>query len=366
MRLLSKNLVSCAGPNSNCEKLANVGGNGEMDRKYVLAGFVLTFLAGFGIGHHRTVARETVSRTLPAMPAMPIWKNPQCVSANIKENEHFEIAASTLEHVAPYSPDWLAIGAERSLSEDLYRGSPGKLRARVCTPAAIYGRVAAAFAGSALNKGRFDRHELRLASYFQPPPANVVDAVARVAFFPRPVIDDDSGGQIDGDIRPYAMTVLAGFGHESARYAAEAFEQISSENSLGTGAAQVAAAGGQPGALSRIESLMNELLATVPDDKPIPLATRDRLYELSWAIAFSGESAKDHEAPVIRLMGRHVQSGAPPFGVVSLHPKRMCEVMSKIYGDSERVNREFSYCADDTPLESYPQGAFAFAPAHSQ
>ncbi|WP_235005019.1 hypothetical protein, partial [Paraburkholderia terricola] len=67
---------------------------------------------------------------------------------------------------------------------------------------------------------------------------------------------------------------------------------------------------------------MNELLATVPDDKPIPLATRDRLYELSWAIAFSGESAKDHEAPVIRLMGRHVQSAAPPFGVVSLHLSR--------------------------------------------
>jgi hypothetical protein len=235
---------------------------------------------------------------------MPIWKNPQCVSANIKENEHFEIAASTLEHVAPHSPDWLTIGAEKSLSEDLYRGSPGKLGARVCTPAAIYDRVAAAFARTSLDKGRFDRHELRLASHLQPPPGNVVDAVARVAFFPRPVIDDD--------IRPYAMTVLAGFGRESARYAAEAFEQISSENSLGTGAAQVAAAGGQPGALSRIESLMNELLAAVPDHKPIPLATRDRLYELSWAIAFSGESAKDHVAPVIRLMGRHVQSGAPP------------------------------------------------------
>ncbi|WP_143811051.1 hypothetical protein [Paraburkholderia piptadeniae] len=300
------------------------------------------------------------------MPAIPVWRNPQCVTANIKEDEHFEIAASTLEHVAPNSPDWLAIGAERSLSEDLYRGSPGKLGARVCTPAAIYGRVAAAFAGSALNKGRFDRHELRLASHLQPTPANVVDAVARVALFPRPVIDDDSGGQIDGDIRPYALTVLAGFGHESARYAAEAFEQISSENSLGTGAAQVAAAGGQPGALSRIESLMNELLATVPDDKPIPLATRDRLYELSWAIYFSGESAKDHVAPVIRLMGRHVQSGAPPFGIVSLHPKRMCEVLSKIYGDDKRVSVEFPYCADESPLESYPQGAFAFSSAQAQ
>ncbi|CAE6768326.1 hypothetical protein R69927_06802 [Paraburkholderia domus] len=39
--------------------------------------------------------------------------------------------------------------------------------------------------------------------------------------------------------------------------------------------------------------------------------------------------------------------------------------MSKIYDDSERVNREFSFCADDAPLESYPQGVFAFEPAHS-
>jgi hypothetical protein len=336
-----------------------------MDRRYMLVGFVLTFIAGFWVGHHGAAAQKTGIRKLRAMPSMPIWKDPQCVLANIKENERFEIAASTLEHVAPHSPDWLAIGAERSLSGDLYRESPGKYRSRVCTPAAVYGRVAAAFTGVAI-KGRFDRDELRLASYLQPPPANVVEAVAGVAFSPQPIIDDGSGGQIDGDIRPYAMTVLAGFGHESARYAAEASAHISSENSLGTGAAQVAAAGGQPGALLQIESLMNELLAAVPNDKPIPLATRDRLYELSWAIAFSGDSAKDYAAPIVRLMGRQVQSAAPPFGVVSLHPKRMCEVLSKIYGDSARVNREFSYCADVTRLESYPQGAFAFPSTQGQ
>ncbi|MFT4510992.1 hypothetical protein [Caballeronia sp. 15711] len=337
-----------------------------MDRRHVLVGFILTFLAGFWVGHHRPVAQKAEILNLRAMPAMPIWKNPQCVQPNIKEDEHFEIAASTLELVAPHSPDWLAIGAERALSEDLYRESPGKLRARVCTPAAIYGRIAAAFAGSALNKGRFDRKELTLASHLQSPPANVVDAVAQVAFSPWPIIDDDSGGQIDGDIRPYARTVLAGFGRESARYAAEAFEQISSENSIGTGAAQVAAAGEQPGALARTAALMNELLATVPNETPIPLVTRDRLYELSWAIYFSGESAKDYVAPITRLMGRRVQSGAPPFGAIGLHPKRMCEVLSKIYGDSDRVNRDFPYCADDAPLESYPQGAFAVASAHGQ
>jgi hypothetical protein len=329
-----------------------------MDRRYVLAGFALTFLAGFWVGHHGAVAQKTEIRKLRAMPAMPIWKNPKCVSANIKESEHFEIAASTLARVAPNSPDWLAMGAERALSDDLYREGPGQPRIRVCTPDGIYARVAATFAGSPL-KYRFDRYQLKLASHFQSPPADVVDAVARVAFSPWPVVDDDSGGQIDGDIRPYAMTVLAGFGHESARYAAEASKQISIKNSIGIGAAQVAAAGGQPDALLRIESLMNELLATVPDDKPIPLTTRDRLYELSWAVSLSGDSAKDHAAPVIRLMERHVQSGAPPFGIASVHPKRMCEVLSKIYGDSERVAREFPYCTDDAPLESYPQGAFA-------
>jgi hypothetical protein len=108
---------------------------------------------------------------------------------------------------------------------------------------------------------------------------------------------------------------------------------------------------------------MNQLLATVLDDKPIPLATRDRLYELAWGIDFSGQSARDHVTPILRLMTRYVQSSAPPFGLVRLHPKRMCEVLSKIYGDDGRVKGNFPYCADDTPLESYPQGMFALVSA---
>lgn len=336
-----------------------------MGGRYVLIGFVLTFFAGFWMGNHRAASQKTASRELRALPAIPTWKNPQCVSANSKENEYFEIAASTLEHIAPNSPNWLAIGAVRALSQDQYRSSPGQLGPRVCSPPAIYARVAAAYVGKSM-KGRFDHYEVELASRMQSPPTEVVDAVARVAFDPRPVIDDGIDGQVKGDIRPIARTVLAGFGSESARYANTAFEQISSESSIGTGAAQVAAAGGHSEALSRIDSLMNELLATIPDDKPIPLATRDRLYELAWGIYFSGESAKDHVAPLIKLMGRRVQSWAPPFGMVSSHPKRMCEVLSKIYADAERVKSDFPYCADDTPLESYPQGAFAVAAAQGR
>src|SRR5258708_6529381 len=146
-----------------------------MDRRYMLVGFVLTFLAGFWTGHHGAAAQKTDPRKLRAMPAIPTWKNPQCVSANIKESEYFEIAASTLEHIPPHSPDWLAIGAERALSQDVYRGSPGHLGPRVCTPPAIYARVVAAFAGKPI-KGRFDLYEVELASHMQPPPTEVVDA----------------------------------------------------------------------------------------------------------------------------------------------------------------------------------------------
>jgi hypothetical protein len=47
---------------------------------------------------------------------------------------------------------------------------------------------------------------------------------------------------------------------------------------------------------------------------------------------------------MIRLMGRNLQIGVPPFGVVSLEPKRMCEVLSRIHGDGERVKSDSPYC----------------------
>jgi hypothetical protein len=65
-------------------------------------------------------------------------------------------------------------------------------------------------------------------------------------------------------------------------------------------------------------------------------------------------------------MQRLVQSNAPPFGIVNLHPKRMCEVISRIYGDDKSVVGEFGYCADGSPFESYPRGAFAFASANAR
>jgi hypothetical protein len=91
--------------------------------------------------------------------------------------------------------------------------------------------------------------------------------------------------------------------------------------------------------------MMEEILKSIPQDRTIPRNTRNRLYELAYAIYFSGEDAKKHAAPIRELMTRRVQSWAPPFGMVDLYPKRMCEVLKRIEGP-DSIN-EYRFCVDD-------------------
>jgi hypothetical protein len=120
---------------------------------------------------------------------------------------------------------------------------------------------------------------------------------------------------------------------------------------MGTGAAQVAVAGGHPQALQTVERLMTETLATLPKNRVVPWDTRNRLYEMAYALAFGGEQAKQYVAPLRDLMGRKVQSWAPPFGMVELPPRRMCRVLATIM-EQPVIDPEFKYCADpDTPDE---------------
>lgn len=326
-----------------------------MRGKYFTIALVSAFLIGVGVGALWPRPSQTKPLMMRTTVAIPTWKPPRCEPANASEREFFETAVSALERVDPHAANWLTIGAERALSEDFYRRIPGNVaNQRVCAPEGIYERVSAALAGKPF-KGRFSRYQVDLASHMRPPPSEVVDAVARIAFSPYPVMDDTS----EEDFRPTARTVLAGFGPQASKYVTSAFEQISDESPLGTGAAQVAAAGGHPEALLRIESLMNQLLASVPAERAIPLAVRDRLYELAWAIYFSGNLAKNHTAPLVALMGRRVESLAPPFGMIVARPKRMCEVLLGIYGGEISATKSFRYCDDAYPLESSPLGAFA-------
>ena len=122
---------------------------------------------------------------------------------------------------------------------------------------------------------------------------------------------------------------------------------------MGTGAAQIAVAGGHPQALSNVEALMNQLLLTLPAEKPVPWEKRNRLYEMAQALGYGGQAAKEHIAPLRELMSREVESNATIFGMVALPPRRMCPLLERIL-QIPTAATEYPYCqadSDDFVLE---------------
>jgi hypothetical protein len=190
-------------------------------------------------------------------------------------------------------------------------------------------------------------YQLELAARLPVRSGHVVEAVGKSAFSPQ-IQESDVFKQ--RDIRPYARTILASFGREAKAFQALAYEQMSIDDSMGTGAAQVAAATGHPEALSRIERMMQDALTAIPPDEVVPRARRDRLYELAWAIYFAGEQGKSRTKPIHAMMQRKVQSWAPPFGMVELRPKRLCGVLARIEGPASL--RRYAFCVDEkVPFE---------------
>jgi hypothetical protein len=279
--------------------------------------------------------------------AIPASAPGNCVSPNARERSLLELAVSAIEQSGGDNPSWLDIGAQRYLARHQFRIEGGHGVA-ICTPDEVLKRVAAAFeARKGLGKGRLVEYQLELAARLPARSRYVVEAVGKSAFNLQ-VQESDVFKQ--KDIRPYARTVLASFGHDADAFKALAYEQMSMEDSMGTGAAQVAAATGHPDALPKIERMIEDALADVPVDKVVPRAKRDRLYELAWAIYFAGDAGKAHTKPIHAMMNRKVQSWAPPFGMVELRPKRLCGVLARIEG-AESI-KPYAFCFDEkVPLE---------------
>jgi hypothetical protein len=279
--------------------------------------------------------------------ALPPYTPSECVAPNARERSLLELAVSVIETVGEDNINSLDIGAQKYLARNQFR-SEGTRRVAVCTPDDILRRLAAGFdMRKGFGKGRLVEYQLELAARLPTRSPYIVEAVGKSAFNAN-IQESDTFRR--RDIRPFARTVLAGFGAESRAFQALAYEQMSIKDSLGTGAAQVAAATGHPDALPRIERMMQETLAAIPADKAIPRATRDRLYELAWAINFSGDSGRRHTKPIHVMMQRKVQSWAPPFGIVELRPKRLCGVLRRIEG-ADSV-KPYVFCLDEkVPFE---------------
>jgi hypothetical protein len=268
-----------------------------------------------------------------------------CVEPNERERALIKTAVDALAFSSEEA-GFLSIGAEKILATGLYRQDRSSSQP-VCDVPEQLARASELIRNSDhLRRGRIVEYGLRLIAKLPNPGQGLAKVVGASAF-------NQSFQQSElfsqRDIRPLARATLAGLGSPARPYADQAYAEISIDNPMGTGAAQVAVAGEHPDALRSVERLMTEKLDGVPGGQAIPWELRNRLYEMAYALAFGGAQAKEHVAPLRKLMSRKVQSWAPPFGMVELPPRQMCEVFAKIM--QEPADPEFAFCSDSGPYE---------------
>jgi hypothetical protein len=181
---------------------------------------------------------------------------------------------------------------------------------------------------------------LAVAQQLGPRDPKIIEDVARAAFHSAPL--DHQGST---DIRPHARAVLASFGAAAAPWREPALKLMNSEDSLGTGAAQVAAASRDPAAVSAVAGLLSQGLKAGPG-KVIKRERAQRLVELGYALGAAGETAQPWVGSLIELLNRDVESLAPPFGVIERPPNEICRALNRIGGipaqqalQSERCKR---------------------------
>jgi hypothetical protein len=302
-------------------------------------------LGASGILREQEVAEHELSGAIPP-PGLAQPEATDCLEPTDQEQALFRLAVDTLAFSnAQAGP--LSIGAHRFLARGLYRTDTSGAK-RVCDPADQYRRAGALIASSDhLRRGRLTEYGLELIAKLPDAGAVFAEQVAASAFNTSPQLSELVPQR---DIRPMARATLAGLGEYAAPYGARAFMLMGSDDAMGTGAAQIAVAAGHPGALEKVETLMARQLASLPKEQVVPWDARNRLYEMAYALSFGGEQAMHHVRPLQELMSRHVESWAPPFGMVELPPRRMCVVLARIKKIAPK-QLEYAYCRDNGPLE---------------
>ena len=182
---------------------------------------------------------------------------------------------------------------------------------------------------------------LKLAFQLGPRDPAIVEAVSRHAFEDRPI--PESAFE---DTRPLARSVLASFGTPARPWRDQALAQMSEDNSLGTSAAQVAAASGDQEAIRQVAALLQKAVDAEPLDKPIGIEGGLRITELAFALGAARERARPYAPMVIGLLNRDFTIGSH-FGALELAPTSMCRVLSAIGGSDADEAIRGPRCQED-------------------
>lgn len=208
-------------------------------------------------------------------------------------------------------------------------GNPQNLGAKLpfCVSASLKDEVTKrTVTASAWNWGLPGLTRLALANELGPRDPSIVQDVASAAFLNRPIEEGPFS-----DIRPKARSVLASFGVAARPWREQSLSSMNGDDSLGTSAAQVAAASGDSEAIDQVAALFRETLDRVPAQGAVPVAKGERLVELAYALGAAGPQARSHVATLIRFLNRDVEHGSH-FGILELPPEEVCRVLEAIGG----------------------------------
>ena len=276
---------------------------------------------------------------------IPRWiMNSPCTPLNIDEHAEQELILKVFQTV----PKWTTMknAAFKYFGENHYRNIDINRTALLCPADDLFDNFAklsteASYWQGGGFPGDHDIEHIRVGRNLGPRDPQIIAVVAETAFAPRPILPDEP--ETPRDIRALARVTLAEFGAAALPWSEKAFQSIASDTELGTTAAQIAVTTHHTGALEKIANLMENMLKDHPTG-PIPQKVWWRFYDLAYALAAAGTEAQPYIGPVQKIMGRTIESWAPPFGMLELPPSEMCQVLKLIGGDQATATMKSPAC----------------------
>lgn len=168
----------------------------------------------------------------------------------------------------------------------------------------------------------------------------IVGMLERIAFAPKPMENETST-----DIRPRARSILASLGADLAsKWKDRAMREMGSDDALGTGAAQIAAASAESDAVAAVAKLLEDELPPDPGTV-LRLPENQRTIELAYALGAAREAATPYLPLLQRLMTMKVEVNTQTVGRVEVTPLEVCRAYS-------RIGREGKALAASPPCNS--------------
>lgn len=278
---------------------------------------------------------EPYSSELRALEFLP---DQPCVAMTPAQEHRAALALEVLSnfsrHASIYDGAIDVFGRPRD-AEDFF---PGEI---YCVSEGDKDRIARLTVKADAWRGLVGMSYLKLAFQLGPGDPVIVQAVGRHAFENRPIAEG-----VFADTRPLARSVLASFGTVARPWRDQALAQMSADDSLGTSAAQVAAASGDPEAIRQVADLLQKAVDAEPQDKAIGIKGGLRITELAFALGAAREQARPYAPMVIRLLNRDFTIGSH-FGALEMAPTSMCRVLSAIGGSDAEAAIRGPRCRED-------------------